>query len=73
MCEATMTSDPKNSGEAFDLMMDWAMGRRSWINLGPHEPYTPDVVAAMDAQEVLKWKAVYLAFVEGDEIAMRRR
>src|SRR3954451_1519226 len=25
-------------------MADWVEGRRSWTNLGPHEPYTPDVI-----------------------------
>ncbi len=57
-------NDPTNAEEAFDLMMAWAVGRRSWTNFGPHAPYTPDVIAVMDAQEVVKWKTVYLAFVE---------
>ncbi len=66
-----MNDQPTNSGEAFDLMMDWAMGRRSWMNRGPYEPYTPDVIAVMDTQEVVKWKAVHLAFRESDELAAR--
>lgn len=41
----------------YRLMLDWAEGRRSWINLGPHEPHTPDVIARMDAAEVEKHAA----------------
>lgn len=36
---------------------DWKVGRRSWTNLGPNPPYTPDVIATMDAQEVVKLSA----------------
>jgi hypothetical protein len=36
---------------------DWRSGRRSWVNLGPNAPYTPDVIATMDAQEVVKLSA----------------
>jgi len=43
-------------------MKDWIEGRRSWTNLGPHEPYTPDVIAAMDAQEVVKHAAAAQAY-----------
>ena len=39
---------------------DWKSGRRSWTNLGPNPPYTPDVIAVMDAQEVVKLSA-YIA------------
>lgn len=42
-------------------MMDWHEGRRSWANLGPHAPYTPDVIAVMDAQEVVKRAAILAA------------
>jgi len=35
-------------------MHDWLDGSRSWVNLGSNEPYTPDVIAAMDAAEVDK-------------------
>lgn len=48
-----MTSD-----RAMELAIAWADGSRSWMNLGPHEPYTPDVIAVMDAQEVVKWSAL---------------
>lgn len=41
-------------GEHMAAVADWAEGRRSWTNLGPHEPYTPDVIARMDAAEVDK-------------------
>lgn len=47
--------------EALARALDWAEGRRSWCNLGPHEPYTPDVIAVMDAQEVVKWSALAAA------------
>ena len=43
---------------------DWVAGRRSYINLGPHAPYTPDVIAAMDAQEVVKLVAALGAYPE---------
>lgn len=43
-------------------MTDWIEGRRSWTNLGPHAPWTPDVIAAMDAQEVVKHAAAAAAF-----------
>jgi hypothetical protein len=44
------------------MMQDWAEGRRSWTNLGPHEPYTPDVIAIMDTQEVAKHSAAVQAY-----------
>ena len=40
--------------EAESELEDWRRGTRSWWNLGPYPPYTPDVIAAMDAQEVVK-------------------
>lgn len=43
-----------NSTDIKELIDDWVAGRRSYTNFGPHAPYTPDVVAAMDAQEVVK-------------------
>jgi hypothetical protein len=46
------------------LAVDWAGGNRSWTNFGPHEPYTPAVVAVMDAQEVVKWTAVAVALAQ---------
>lgn len=36
-------------------MQAWLQGRKSMTNLGPHPPYTPDVIAVIDAQEVVKW------------------
>lgn len=51
-----------NSREAMTLAIDWAEGRRSWTNLGsPYSTppgYTLDVIAVMDAQEVVKWAAI---------------
>jgi hypothetical protein len=44
-------------------MMDWVEGRRSWTNLGPYPPYTPDVIAVLDAQEVVKLSAAIQAFI----------
>lgn len=51
----------RTADQAMQLALAWADGRRSWINLGPREPYTPDVIAVMDAQEVVKWTAVAVA------------
>lgn len=39
------------------LLLEWAEGRRSWVNLGPFAPYTPDVIARIDAAEVEKHAA----------------
>ena len=47
--------------EAIELAKAWAEGRRSYCNLGPHPPYTPEVIAVMDAQEVVKWSSLALA------------
>jgi hypothetical protein len=44
-------------------MSDWLEGRRSWMNLGPLAPYTPDVIAVMDAQEVTKRAAAIPAYL----------
>lgn len=38
--------------------LDWAEGRRSHTNYGPHPPWTHDVIAVCDAQEVVKWTAI---------------
>ena len=62
-----MGDRPTTSEEALALMLDWAEGKRSWTNLGPHEPYTPDVIAVMDAQEVVKWGAVAAALPGKEE------
>ena len=47
--------------QALALALAWADGRRSWTNLGQYEPYTPAVIAVMDAAEVVKWSALALA------------
>lgn len=44
-------------------MDDWLIGRKSYTNLGFEEPYTPDVIAVMDAQEVVKRAAAIQALV----------
>ena len=64
-----MVDRPTTAHQARELMLDWAEGKRSWANFGPDEPYTPDVIAAMDTQEVEKWAAVYqsMALAEGIE------
>lgn len=49
---------PATFDEAMTRALDWAEGRRSYTNMGPFEPYTPDVIAVMDAQEVVKWTAI---------------
>jgi hypothetical protein len=56
---------PATKELALRLALDWAEGRRSWANLGPHAPYTPDVIAVMDAQEVVKWTALAAVLPEG--------
>jgi hypothetical protein len=43
-------------------MNDWIDGKRSWCNLGWNEPYTPDVIAGMDAAEVQKHAAAVTAY-----------
>lgn len=44
-------------------MEDWSPGgTRSWTNYGPNEPYTPDVIAAMDAAEVAKHASAAMAY-----------
>lgn len=53
-----MADRPTCSAEALALALDWASGKRSWVNLGPHEPYTPDVIAVMDAQQAVAWATV---------------
>ena len=65
-----MSDRPTTGDEAYELMMDWAEGKRSWMNLGPHEPHAPDVIARMDAAEVDKWGRVYLTFLEAESIAV---
>lgn len=40
----------------------WTNGSRSWTNLGWDPPYTPDVIAVMDAQEVVKHSAAAQAY-----------
>jgi hypothetical protein len=60
-------SDERGKEYARLQMMEWAEGRRSYTNLGPEAPYTPDVIAIMDAQEVVKWATVYRALVGGDD------
>lgn len=44
---------------AWNNMLDWLEGRKSWTNLGPHSPYTHDVIAVMDRQELEKWLSVH--------------
>jgi hypothetical protein len=48
--------------ELLARLEDWVEGRRSYCNYGPHAPYTPDVIAVMDAQEVVKLAAAISAF-----------
>lgn len=43
--------------EALANALDWAEGRRSWTD----GPFTPEQVAVMDAQEVVKWSALAVA------------
>jgi hypothetical protein len=54
--------------EAIALARDWAEGRRSWTNLGGVNPeaYPDDVIAVMDAQEVVKWSALAVALLAGE-------
>jgi hypothetical protein len=52
---------PMLADDAMALALAWADGARSYANLGWNEPYTPDVIAVMDAQEVVKWTAIAVA------------
>jgi hypothetical protein len=47
---------------SWEKLMAWIDGRESHVNLGFELPYTPDVIALMDAQETIKWLAVYETF-----------
>ncbi len=60
---------PENAGEAAHMAMEWATGRRSWTN-AYHDTHTPDVVATMDAQEVVKWSAIAVMFAQMDAAAV---
>lgn len=59
-----------NSDEALALAQAWAEGKRSWTNLvggGGHHGYEEghsqqQTVAVMDAQEVVKWSALAVAY-----------
>ncbi|QXC59346.1 hypothetical protein KSP35_13130 [Aquihabitans sp. G128] len=53
--------DLSTAESVLTLMGEWVAGRRSWINLGPDAPYTPDVIAAMDAAEVEKLRHLHAA------------
>lgn len=48
---------PRRLDDVLAEIEEWVAGRRSYTNLGPNPPYTPDVIAAMDAQEVVKLSA----------------
>ncbi len=59
---------PTNAGEARELALDWATGVRSWTNV--YAQLGPEVVAAMDTSEVVKWCAVATMFAEMDAAAV---
>lgn len=59
MTQAEVTRRLKDS---LERMADWQDGRCSWTNFGPHEPYTPEAIAVMDAQEVVKHSAAAQAY-----------
>lgn len=66
---AERREDVINEIEITDLLAecrDWLEGRRSWCNLGPHEPYTPDVITRMDAAEIDKRAAMIRALKEAE-------
>ena len=69
MADTPETPTPRNAGEAAQLALDWATGRRSWTNTyaGSHGP---EVVAAMDTSEVEKWCAVAVMYAEMDAAAI---
>lgn len=56
------TEIQRRLSERVDDLEAWSSGARSWTNLGPYEPYTPDVIAVMDAQEVVKHSAAVQAY-----------
>jgi len=75
---ALVTFDPAradtatNSADALELARAWADGRRSWINrriatgTEAHSELLAQeaAIATMDAQEVVKWSTLALAFRE---------
>jgi hypothetical protein len=66
---------PQNAAEARERMLDWAMGKLSWNNMG-HELYDPQTqrgqrelfIAQMDAIEVQKWANVYAAMATAEQL-----
>ena len=57
MTDSPVTTSRRTLADVLNEIEGWVNGRRSWQNLGPYPPYTPDVIAAMDAQEVVKLAA----------------
>jgi hypothetical protein len=53
--EESIAAGEVSRDRAIKLADEWASGVRSYANLGPNPPYTPDVIAIMDAQEVVKY------------------
>lgn len=54
----------ETSREAIDLALDWAEGRCSYMNTihADTQERRLEVVAVMDAQEVVKWTAIAAMF-----------
>jgi hypothetical protein len=66
--------DRMTSDAALKQAVDWAEGRRSWVNLydgygdSPGVRYPHDVIAVMDAQEVVKWSALAAALAQVEAV-----
>jgi ABC-type branched-subunit amino acid transport system ATPase component len=64
--DAATATSAETWEEALALAQAWAEGKRSWVNVVHAE--TPErrqeVVAAMDAQEVVKWSALAVALAQ---------
>lgn len=61
--------------QAIALATAWADGRRSWINVvhADTEERRMEVVAVMDAQEVVKWGALAVALAQLDLVELQRQ
>lgn len=67
--DSGLMDEPRTRQEALALATDWAMGRRSHTNTvyAPTPERKQEVVAVMDAQEVVKWTALAAVLPVGQE------
>lgn len=71
-CFACTADTPE---QAIALATAWADGRRSWINVvhADTRERRMEVVAVMDAQEVVKWGALAVALAQLDLVELQRQ